>query len=153
MSRLLLKIHSWLSHKQFAEDFKELKKISLDDLRKKAWLQYADKRFNQLYVDRTTKRMLMDVPVDKIYHKYFVHPANEWPKQPDFIVKFAKKYYEEPKVLNIIDFTFLNPRITVSNLKGEIKYNIFDGMHRVIAYIKAGKKKIPAIVIRVENDF
>lgn len=138
---------------EFEEKFQELKSEPMEVLQEKACLTPAQDRFNQCYLDNTTKRFLMEIPVNQIYHYYFIHPAHKWPMERDFIITFAEQFFNDPQVVQITDFTIKNPRITVIQSIDESRYKMFDGMHRLIAYIKEGRETIPAVVIQVTDDF
>lgn len=138
------------SHLDFEKKFNLYKNEPLDVLEEKALLKPAPDRFKQCYTDTDTKRFLVDVPVDKIFNKYF--PGTKWPISRDFIINFAYNFYDDDKVLAIKKFS-INPRISVIKLLDEKTYNILDGIHRIIAYIKDGRDKIPAVVINVKYDF
>ena len=132
-------------------DFKQkLKKLLLGDfnlLKQKCKL--SKNRFYQCFEDTVTEQFSGDVPIERLYNKYFCKNNDCWKK--GYLKDFANRFFNKQEVLSI-STDHKNPKIIVIKLKNEDEYNILDGMHRSIAFIKNKKSTIPAIVIKVVKD-
>lgn len=135
-------------HLDFNEKFENYESKEMSELKKYAHLE--DKRFHQCFEDPDAECYYDDIPVNMLYNKYFCKRDDEW--KCGFIVEFAKNSFDKERVKNI-RANYENPRIIVVKLKNEEVYNVLDGMHRCVAFIKRGALIIPVVVIHVKRDF
>lgn len=134
-------------HIDFEQKFKKLLLEDLNLLKQKCRLP---DRFYQCFEDPVTEQFSGDIPLEKLYNKYFCTVNDCW--EEGYLKDFASKFFNKQEVLSI-STDHKNPRILVLKLKNEDKYNVLDGMHRSIAFIKKQKLTIPAIVCYVTTDF
>lgn len=129
------------------KDIKELQMLSTLDRHKL--------RFEQCFVNESTKHYFYNVPVEKLYAKY--HKA-EWGDGK--IILLAKSHFINNKKEDVYNIIYeniygdkINPRVVVIKLENEDKYNVLDGMHRVTRFLQSGKESVPCVVIVVKKDF
>lgn len=134
-------------HIDFEQKFKKLLLQDLNLLKQKCNL--PNERVYQCFENPKTKQFRRNILVKKLYNKYFCKDNDCWAK--GYLNDFASEYFNKKEVL-LISTDYKNPNIIVIKLKDEDKYNILDGMHRSIAYIKNKKSIINAIVIEVVED-
>lgn len=136
-----------LCEEYFEKEMEELKVLSK--------LDAYPQRFEQCFEDCSAKYYLEDVPVEKLYSKYY---KPEWGEGR--IIELARYHLINIKGEDVYNLIFeniegdkINPRVIVIKQENEDKYNVLDGMHRVSKFIQLGKEKVPCVVIVVKNDF
>ena len=134
-------------HIDFEKKYKEC--LSKDWNLLKNMANLPDERFFQCFESQETEIFFDDIPVYKLYNKYFHKKHDPW--DCDYLINFAEKHFNNENILNF-SAEYQNPKIIVIKLKNEYKYNILDGMKRSIFFIKKQKLSIPAVVISVKKE-
>lgn len=128
-------------------DFEKLKKIHDLMIDKN---KLPSDRFKQCFEEKN-ELFLEKILISKIYNKYFAKALSldKWKK--DFIVNFAKNHFEDEDIKRI-GADKIKPPIFSIMLINTDKYNILDGIHRTIAFIRNNKNDILSVVCKVKED-